>query len=1705
MMLPLHKRFLEGSLIVEHGVTRSLVYLAALLAMGVHSVAAQEGEEETVTLTMILEGIGATSPPSAPSPGLAYSFSLGNTVELNASYGVDGWAFDGWTGDIAIEESESYHVGLIMDQDRTITAHYASADWTLSMNIEGNGVVHPSAGEYGFMDGNTVRVSRTLIPESDAFSEWVGDVPDPWSALLPYMDLQMTQNRTITGYFTAGDWLLTVTGPEGGCGVVQSPPPGVYAYINDRPGYVEAYPAGGCFWDGWTGDVSTREYIAWFYASSDMTLTPVAGLGGYYLNVSSEGESSTFPSGRHAFVPGREVDVWAVTSGNEFFDHWEGDVLYGQRRQNPLHIVMNRDYTLKAIFTVADWYLYIQVTGNGTTEPLPDFYWKRNGDSVTITAIGEGGHLFHQWLGDVPEGEDPSSDEITVIMDQNRELIADFVPPEVYVPNLLGLSRSTAEITLAGEGFILGDMSYEYSETIPYDHVIGQTPPPDAPALYGARIDLVVSLGFCYTEIPDLTGMPQETAETALLEADLFPGQITYAFDPTVAEGHVAAQLPVSGLVVVCETIVDLVLSLGPCTSVIPDLSGLPEAEASAALEAVDLLISTVITDFHAIIPAGHVISQSPAAGLTVSCGTGIGLVISTGPCSTVVPDLSGMKENEAIERLAESLLFLVSISREHSEESPEGHVIRNVPASGTEVACDTGIHLVISLGPCLTTVPNIVGLTQTQAESFLIAYGLVTGVVSAEYSLSIPAGILLSQFPFSGTEAGCGSGVNYTLSLGPCVVQAPALTGLSLEEAQAVLQEVNLHLGAVTENYDALIPEGQVLTQLPLPGTAVPCETHVDLVISSGPCLTQVPDITGISLDEAFLVLETAQLVAGIVTGESSMTAAADLVLRQNPLAGSEWIACGTAINLVVSTGPVDLCPKHWHTADINHDYHLSAGELLRAIQFYNSGGYHCASPLEPSEDGYLPGPGVMHDCCVHNSDFSGGVPDWRIDLNELLRLIQLYNVQEYGCDPASEDGFSTITGGCETEGEIEGEEGVEEGALEGAVEGEGEMPPLFVTASVVNVENLSCISLFRSSSGGDYSSGSPETCRNMKHYFTLVPDADWRMEPVFSPVAGQIGALEPETVGSRMEIIAAAHPEYKIIISHMLPLPTLAEGGTVLAGEPLGTFFGDSVNIAIHGPAMLYSYFELIPEEVFEPYTARGVESREEFIISREDRDSDPLECSDAFSPPRILTEGHLPSWYCFEDLPVEGEGWTWEGEIEGEGEAPPKFITADYVHAENIASISYFRSSAGHSYAEETPESCRSMKHYFHLYPDVNFHTETIYSPVSGTVDILRPEGTGTQLEIVADDYPEYRVHIFHVNLIPTITEGCHVRAGQPVGTYSGYGTDIAVRGINSLHSYFEVMTDEVFEHYRARGIASRSQLVIPKTVRDNDPLECYEDVVPAVFLTHGHLPAWFYFDDVGVEGEIEGVIEGEEEGEGTEEGELAAGTEASFAGMVFVWCPPGEFMMGASSEEADSTDNEHPQHLVHLSEGFWLSKYEITQLQWRTVMGINPAYFKGDSRPVETISWNRVQEYLAALNSANPGMNFRLPTEAEWEYACRAGTTTRFYWGDDLDGSLVEDYAWTDLDSWGRTHEAGAKLPNPWGLYDMSGNVSEWTQDWFGSYGSDPVSNPVGPETGTTRVVRGGNWGVHYSSCRSAIRVSYARPDYGFNYMGFRLAR
>lgn len=220
--------------------------------------------------------------------------------------------------------------------------------------------------------------------------------------------------------------------------------------------------------------------------------------------------------------------------------------------------------------------------------------------------------------------------------------------------------------------------------------------------------------------------------------------------------------------------------------------------------------------------------------------------------------------------------------------------------------------------------------------------------------------------------------------------------------------------------------------------------------------------------------------------------------------------------------------------------------------------------------------------------------------------------------------------------------------------------------------------------------------------------------------------------------------------------------------------------------------------------------------------------------------------------------------------------------------------------------------------------------------------------------------------------------------------------------------------------------------------------------------------------------------------------------------FVKISAGEFMMGSEK----GGDNEKPVHRVRISRPFEMGKYEVTQAQWEAVMDSNPSKFKGANLPVESVSWNNAQEFIQKLNGRKDGYLYRLPTEAEWEYACRAGTTTEFAFGDSLSPAQANfsDSHDEDVAKAGGTTVVGEYHPNAWGLYDMHGNVYEWCQDWHGSnyYIQSASVDPQGPATGSGRVARGGAWGSFMRSLRSAYRYEFA-SDRRVNGLGFRLVR
>ena len=209
--------------------------------------------------------------------------------------------------------------------------------------------------------------------------------------------------------------------------------------------------------------------------------------------------------------------------------------------------------------------------------------------------------------------------------------------------------------------------------------------------------------------------------------------------------------------------------------------------------------------------------------------------------------------------------------------------------------------------------------------------------------------------------------------------------------------------------------------------------------------------------------------------------------------------------------------------------------------------------------------------------------------------------------------------------------------------------------------------------------------------------------------------------------------------------------------------------------------------------------------------------------------------------------------------------------------------------------------------------------------------------------------------------------------------------------------------------------------------------------------------------------------------------------------------GTFQMG--SNDSDAFSDEKPVHSVTLS-SYYMGETEVTQALWKAVMGTNPSDFKGDNLPVEQVSWNDCQEFISKLNQIT-GKKFRLPTEAEWEYAARGGKKSNRY--NYSGNNNIGGVAWYTDNSGNKTHMVKTKSPNELGFYDMSGNVWEWCHDWFGSdyYGKSPSTNPQGPSSGTGRVLRGGSWYYRARHCRVSSR-SYSVPIYRYNRLGFRLA-
>lgn len=221
-----------------------------------------------------------------------------------------------------------------------------------------------------------------------------------------------------------------------------------------------------------------------------------------------------------------------------------------------------------------------------------------------------------------------------------------------------------------------------------------------------------------------------------------------------------------------------------------------------------------------------------------------------------------------------------------------------------------------------------------------------------------------------------------------------------------------------------------------------------------------------------------------------------------------------------------------------------------------------------------------------------------------------------------------------------------------------------------------------------------------------------------------------------------------------------------------------------------------------------------------------------------------------------------------------------------------------------------------------------------------------------------------------------------------------------------------------------------------------------------------------------------------------------------GIRLRYIPPGEYYMGSPKDELMRETDER-RHKVKIQSAFYIGVTEVTQKQYESLMGENPSFRKGDNLPVERVRWDNAVEFCKKMSELHPEFTYRLPSESEWEYACRAGTTTRFYWGDDQEGKEIEGYAYYSENSSERAHAVGKKKPNPWGLYDMIGNVKEWCNDLYGEYptllGKPEPKNYWSEVHG---VIRGGGFRYPVKYCRTARRAHIHRSSMG-SALGFRV--
>ena len=411
----------------------------------------------------------------------------------------------------------------------------------------------------------------------------------------------------------------------------------------------------------------------------------------------------------------------------------------------------------------------------------------------------------------------------------------------VLVPDVNNMAQSEAELALASAELVLGRVTEAYHASIAIGAVIRQYPEAGDTVTSGSSVDLTLSKGPEPIAVPDIVSMSRSAAEMALASAGLTVEGVTKAYSASVPAGAVIRQEPVAGTRVALNSAVHLVLSKGLKPVNMPDITGMSQTAAESVLGAVGLTIETVTEVYSDSLPVGEVMSQEPAAGSSVAPNGRVRLVVSKGVAPVAVPNVVGMSQSDAESTMIAVALVVGAVMEAYHAEVPAGQVLQQEPAAGTSVPVHSRVRLVISKGPEPVSVPNFVGMLQSEVESTLSSLALTVGEVILRYSDSTASGCVMEQHPEAGEHALPGSTVTLVVSQGIEPVLVPDVMGMLQSDAESTILDAGLTVGTVTEEYHATASAGQVFRQEPAVGERVAPESGVSLVLSKGLDLSNV------------------------------------------------------------------------------------------------------------------------------------------------------------------------------------------------------------------------------------------------------------------------------------------------------------------------------------------------------------------------------------------------------------------------------------------------------------------------------------------------------------------------------------------------------------------------------------------------------------------------------------------------------------------------------------------------------------------------------------------------------------------------------------------------------------------------------------------------------------------------------------------------